>query len=44
MLILRLFRENTEDVYSGKELEMNSDEVNKLNKFLKDQFDWEISE
>ena len=39
---IALFRENTEDVYSGKELEMNSDEVNKLNKFLKDQFDWEI--
>ena len=39
---IALFRENTEDVYSGKELEMNSDEVNKLNKFLKDEFDWEI--
>ena len=39
---IALFRENTEDVYSGKELEINSDEVNKLNKFLKDEFDWEI--
>jgi len=39
---IALFRENTEDVYSGKELEMNSDEVNKLNKFLKNEFDWEI--
>ena len=39
---IALFRENTEDVYSGKELEMNSDEVNKLNNFLKEEFDWEI--
>ena len=39
---IALFRENTEDVYSGKELEMNSDEVLKLNQFLKEQFDWEI--
>ena len=28
-----LFRENTEDVYSGKELEEGSDEVLKLNNF-----------
>jgi isocitrate dehydrogenase len=39
---IALFRENTEDVYSGKELEMNSDDVVKLNKFLKDEFNWEI--
>ena len=39
---IALFRENTEDVYSGKELEMNSKEVIRLNKFLKDEFDWEI--
>ena len=39
---IALFRENTEDVYSGKELEMNSDDVVKLNKFLKEEFNWEI--
>ena len=39
---IALFRENTEDVYSGKELEMNSDDVGKLNKFLKEEFNWEI--
>ena len=37
-----LFRENTEDVYSGKELEEGSDEVVKLNNFLKQEFDWDI--
>lgn len=37
-----LFRENTEDVYSGKELEEGSDEVAKLNNFLHDEFGWEI--
>jgi isocitrate dehydrogenase len=37
-----LFRENTEDVYSGKELEEGSEDVSKLNKFLKDEFGWEI--
>ena len=37
-----LFRENTEDVYSGKELEEGSDEVLKLNSFLEDQFGWKI--
>ena len=39
---IALFRENTEDVYSGKELEMNSEDVRKLNKFLKEEFNWEI--
>ena len=39
---IALFRENTEDVYSGKELEVNSDDVGKLNKFLKEEFNWEI--
>ena len=39
-----LFRENTEDVYSGKELEMGSSEVEKLNNYLKDEFGWEIRE
>jgi|TARA_B110001452_G_scaffold176554_1_gene148074 isocitrate dehydrogenase len=37
-----LFRENTEDVYSGKELEEGSDGVAKLNNFLHDEFGWEI--
>ena len=37
-----LFRENTEDVDSGKELEEGSEEVVKLNNFLKQEFDWDI--
>ena len=37
-----LFRENTEDVYSGKELEEGSEDVLKLNKFLHDEFGWDI--
>ena len=37
-----LFRENTEDVYSGKELEEGSDAVLKLNSFLEDEFGWKI--
>ncbi len=41
---IALFRENTEDVYSGKELEMNSDEVKSLNAFLNKEFGWEIRE
>ena len=39
-----LFRENTEDVYAGKELEATSEEVNKLNSILKEDFGWEIIE
>ncbi len=39
-----LFRENTEDVYAGKELEEGSEDVQKLNKFLKSEFGWEIRE
>jgi isocitrate dehydrogenase len=39
---ITLFRENTEDVYSGKELEEGSEDVSKLNKFLHDEFGWEI--
>jgi len=41
---ITLFRENTEDVYAGKELEDGSEEVQKLNKFLKSEFGWEIRE
>jgi len=37
-----VFRENTEDVYSGKELEMGSEEAKKLLWFLREEFHWEI--
>ena len=33
-----IFRENTEDVYSGKEVEAGSEKANKLRLFLKDEF------
>ena len=39
-----LFRENTEDVYAGKELEAESQDVTKLNSFLKKEFGWDIRE
>jgi len=39
-----LFRENTEDVYAGKELEASTEEALKLNKYLKKEFGWEIRE
>ena len=39
---ITLFRENTEDVYAGKELENSTGDVEKLNKFLKEEFGWEI--
>lgn len=39
-----IFRENTEDVYSGKELEMGTEEVKKLLGFLKSEFNWDIRE
>ncbi len=39
-----IFRENTEDVYSGKELEANSDKVKKLLAFLKSEYNWDIKE
>ncbi len=41
---ITLFRENTEDVYAGKELEEGSTEVQKLNEFLNKEFGWEIRE
>ena len=41
---ITLFRENTEDVYAGKELEEGSEDVQKLNKFLKSEFGWDIRE
>ncbi|NNN18730.1 MAG: NADP-dependent isocitrate dehydrogenase [Acidimicrobiaceae bacterium] len=37
-----IFRENTEDVYSGLELEANSDGANGLIKYLRDSFGWDI--
>jgi isocitrate dehydrogenase len=39
-----IFRENTEDVYAGKELEANTEETQKLLAFLKETFDWDIRE
>jgi isocitrate dehydrogenase len=39
-----VFRENTEDVYSGKELEQGSEKVKKLLSFLKKEFAWDIRE
>jgi isocitrate dehydrogenase len=39
-----IFRENTEDVYSGKEIEANTEKASKLLKFLKDEYGWEIKE
>ena len=37
-----IFRENTEDVYAGKELEEGSDGARKLIEFLDREFGWEI--
>jgi isocitrate dehydrogenase len=37
-----IFRENTEDVYSGKELEMGTDQAGKLLWFLREEFGWDI--
>ncbi|MEE8331135.1 MAG: NADP-dependent isocitrate dehydrogenase [Acidimicrobiia bacterium] len=37
-----VFRENTEDVYAGKELEEGSPEAAKLMAFLHDEFGWDI--
>ncbi|TAN29813.1 MAG: NADP-dependent isocitrate dehydrogenase [Actinomycetota bacterium] len=37
-----IFRENTEDVYSGLELEANSDGANNLIQYLRDSFGWNI--
>ncbi|MCL1693313.1 MAG: NADP-dependent isocitrate dehydrogenase [Actinomycetia bacterium] len=37
-----IFRENTEDVYAGKELEAGSDEVAKLLAFMADEYGWDI--
>lgn len=37
-----IFRENTEDVYAGKELEEGTEEAKKLLAFLKETYDWDI--
>lgn len=37
-----IFRENTEDVYSGKELEMGTEKAAKLIAFLKQEYNWTI--
>jgi isocitrate dehydrogenase len=37
-----IFRENTEDVYAGKELEAYSDEAKKLLEFLRESYGWDI--
>ncbi|MBT5876585.1 MAG: NADP-dependent isocitrate dehydrogenase [Candidatus Latescibacteria bacterium] len=39
-----IFRENTEDVYAGKEHEAFSDEAKRLIAFCKTEFDWDIRE
>jgi isocitrate dehydrogenase len=39
-----IFRENTEDVYAGKELEEGTEDVHKLLAFLKESYDWDIRE
>lgn len=39
-----IFRENTEDVYAGLEVEAGSPEAEKLRGFLLDTFGWEIRE
>nr|MCU0281606.1 isocitrate/isopropylmalate family dehydrogenase [Acidimicrobiia bacterium] len=37
-----IFRENTEDVYAGKEVEAGSAEARRLLDFLRSEFGWEI--
>src|SRR5205085_6998660 len=37
-----IFRENTEDVYAGKELEEGTDGAKRLIEFLHDEFGWDI--
>ncbi|MFP4554501.1 MAG: NADP-dependent isocitrate dehydrogenase [Actinomycetota bacterium] len=39
-----IFRENTEDVYAGKELQEGTEEAKKLLEFLKETYDWDIRE
>lgn len=39
-----VFRENTEDVYSGKEVEQGSEKAKKLLNYLKSEFGWTLRE
>ena len=39
-----IFRENTEDVYAGKEVEQGTEEAKRLLAFLKETYDWDIRE
>ena len=39
-----IFRENTEDVYAGLEVEAGTDDAEKLRKFLHDTYGWNIRE
>jgi len=39
-----IFRENTEDVYAGKELEEGTEDARKLLDFLKSEYGWELRE
>ena len=39
-----IFRENTEDVYAGLELEAGTPDAEKLRAFLKDSYGWDIRE
>jgi isocitrate dehydrogenase len=39
-----IFRENTEDVYAGLELEAGTPDAEKLRAFVKDAFGWEVRE
>jgi isocitrate dehydrogenase len=39
-----IFRENTEDVYAGKELQEGTDEARRALKFFADSYGWEIRE
>ncbi len=37
-----IFRENTEDVYAGKEVEEGTEDAKKLLDFVRDEFGWEV--
>ena len=37
-----IYRENTEDVYAGKELEANTEGVKRLLTFLEEEYGWDI--
>jgi isocitrate dehydrogenase len=39
-----IFRENTEDVYAGKELEEGTEDAHQLLAFLKEAYNWDIRE